>query len=462
VRKINRLLACALLFVFVQSVAYAGLTFNEGLKAYEAGDFANAKLIFERLAELGNSGSQYNLAAMYHRGEGMDKDPVKAYGWFYLAGEAGDVEAKKIGDQIYQKLPPIKQIEAIKFRDSLISGYGKAALNMSLIPELTRSDMGYCKIGKPISRKPPDYPYQMARAGVQGWVDMEYTITKEGYVKDFFVLESVPKEYFVAAAVKSIRHWRYAPPLVDGHNDNVYGVRTRIIFIMDKETPEQYKKKINDVVAPFLQKAKEGDPVHQYLYAYVMSVHPDLDIADDEKNEWYLKSAQGGFAPAQYSLANSLLYGQGCVADNAKAMEWFTKAAQADYAPAQVLLGRLLLKLPGSAEKEKGVFWLQKAADNNFVPASIALAWARATNGDEKLRNPEQALKLAKQAYEDYPDQVTALETMAAAYAAMGYFIKAIQFQKMAIDEAEVLQWNIQQLQTRLDAYKNSKAWIES
>jgi TPR repeat protein len=219
---------------------------------------------------------------------------------------------------------------------------------------------------------------------------------------------------------------------------------------------------LNDLVAPFLKKAKEGDPYHQYLYAYVMGVHPDLSIDPQEKIEWYLKSAKGGFPPAQYAIALSLLYGQGCVADNAKAMEWLTRAAQADWAQAQVLLGRLLLKLPGNAEREKGLFWLKKAADNEYVQASMALAWIHATNSDEKLRNPVRALELAKPLYEDYPDRVTAFETMAAAYAGVGDFKSAVKFQKDALDEAKDLEWNLQKLQLRLDSYTNKKAWYET
>jgi TonB family protein len=458
---IKRLFLCAILLCCFQSFTYAGLTFSEGVKSYEAGDFASAKLIFERLAELGHRDAQYNLGALYNLGQGVAKDPVKAYGWFYLAGQGGDAQAKKISDLLYKKLPPAQQIEAIKFRDSLIGGYGAAALNASLLPELTKSDMGYCKI-EPILKKLPVYPSIMARAGGQGWVDIEHTISKEGYVKDIFVLESVPKDAFVPAAVRAMRHWRFAPPLVDGRNENVYGKQTRIIFKMEGDPPASYMKKLNDDIAPFLQKAKEGDPYYQYLYAYVMTMHPDLGMALDERNEWYLKSAQGGFAPAQYSLANSLLYGQGCMPDNAKAMEWFTKAAQSDYAPAQVLLGRLLLKLPGQAQREKGVFWFQKAADNKFVPASMALAWVQATSSDQNLRNPVQALKLARPVYKDYADRVTALETMAAAYAAAGDFKQAVKFQKNAIKEATEQEWNLQQLQQRLDAYTNGKAWFES
>jgi uncharacterized protein len=459
--NIKCLLVCAVLLAFFQPDANAGLTFSEGLKAHGAGDYENAILIFERLAELGHAPAQYNLAAMFYRGEGVVKDPVKAYGWFYLAGDGGDQEAGKISGQIYKKLSPLDQIEAIKLRDSLVAGHGKAALNASLIPELTQTDMGYCKIDR-VGFTAPKYPNHLMAKGVQGWVDFEFTISKEGRVKDIFVIESAPKDDFVKAAASAIRKNKYTAPLVDGRNSEVYGYKSRVIFKFDGEAPEEYKKKLNDFVTEFLKKAQEGDPYHQYLYAYVMGVHPDLSIDPQEGNEWFLKAAQGGFPPAQYSLAFSLLYGQGCVPDNAKAIEWLTRAAQADYAPAQLLLGRLLLKLTGQAEKEKGVFWHQKAADNRFVPASMAFGWIRATSRDEKLRNPDEALKLVRPVYEAYLDQVTALETMAAAYAGTGDFKRAVKFQKLAIKEAKNLEWSLEQMQLRMDAYSAGKAWYES
>jgi TPR repeat protein len=186
-------------------------------------------------------------------------------------------------------------------------------------------------------------------------------------------------------------------------------------------------------------------------------------ITEVEMNEWYLKSAQGGFGPAQYALAYSLLYGQGCVPDRAKAIAWLTLASEGDYSLAQLLLGRTLISLHESPEQvQKGLFWINKAAESDFPPAAMTLAWLQSTNGDEKLRNPGNALKLAAGFYKEYPDQVTALETMAAVYAATGDFKKAVKFQEDAIDEAKELEWNLQQPQLRLDAYKNGKAWYES
>lgn len=460
------LFVCAALCGFFQkafAAAGAGLTFIEGLKAYQAGDFERARQVFERLAELGHASAQFNLGAMYYRGEGVEKGLVKAYGWFCLASEGGDEEAKKLSDLIYEKLSPVDQIEAIKLRDSLIRGHGKAALNMSLIPELMQFDLGYCQLKKVVAPL-PQYPPIQARHTREGWVDVEFTIDKSGYVRDLFVVESVPGGSFSHAAINAMRKHKYAPPLVNGRNSEVYGHASRVIFKIDMESPLEYEKRLDNFFSSLLEKAKTGDPFYQFLYGYAMSSHPRVErINRAETNEWYLKAAQGGYSPAQHALAYSLLYGQGCAPDNSKAIEWLTLAAKADYARSQLLLGRILLQMQQTPDQaQKALFWIGKAAEQDFPPALMTLAWLQATNGDEKLRNPGNALKLAKLVYEDYPDQVRAFETMAAAHAALGDFKKAVKFQKKAIAEAEDLEWSLEQPQLRMDAYSAGKAWYES
>ena len=44
---------------------------------YRAGDFARAKTAFETLADLGDRSSLFNLGVMNHRGEAVQKDPIK-------------------------------------------------------------------------------------------------------------------------------------------------------------------------------------------------------------------------------------------------------------------------------------------------------------------------------------------------------------------------------------------------
>ncbi len=62
----------------------------------------------------------------------------------------------------------------------------------------------------------PDYPQQALQNLVSGWVEMEFTVTPEGHVRDVTVIESEPGRTFDSAAVAAIRRYRYEPVMRDG------------------------------------------------------------------------------------------------------------------------------------------------------------------------------------------------------------------------------------------------------
>ncbi len=63
--------------------ARAGL--DEGVAAYQRGDYATALREWRPLAEQGNAGTQRVLGVMYGKGRGIPQDYVQAYMWFRLA-----------------------------------------------------------------------------------------------------------------------------------------------------------------------------------------------------------------------------------------------------------------------------------------------------------------------------------------------------------------------------------------
>lgn len=58
---------------------------EDAVSAYQRGDFASAFRHWLTLAEQGEGSAQMMLGFMYHDGEGVPKDYVRAYMWFYLA-----------------------------------------------------------------------------------------------------------------------------------------------------------------------------------------------------------------------------------------------------------------------------------------------------------------------------------------------------------------------------------------
>ncbi|GAA5525182.1 hypothetical protein Maes01_01747 [Microbulbifer aestuariivivens] len=91
----------------------------------------------------------------------------------------------------------------------------------------------------PIVKVAPQYPRRALQRGIEGWVIVEYTVTKNGSVRDAVVVEAFtndgnPTSIFNSAAVKSALKYKYKPRVVDGQPIEVPGVRTKISFNLAK------------------------------------------------------------------------------------------------------------------------------------------------------------------------------------------------------------------------------------
>jgi protein TonB len=62
----------------------------------------------------------------------------------------------------------------------------------------------------------PVYPPRALRDGVEGWVELEFTVTETGAVGDVLVVDSQPGGVFERAAIEAVASWRFRPRTVNG------------------------------------------------------------------------------------------------------------------------------------------------------------------------------------------------------------------------------------------------------
>ena len=62
----------------------------------------------------------------------------------------------------------------------------------------------------------PVYPREAQRNGIEGWVDVEFTIASDGTTQDLLVRDSQPRDVFDKSALESLRRWRFNPITRDG------------------------------------------------------------------------------------------------------------------------------------------------------------------------------------------------------------------------------------------------------
>ncbi len=85
----------------------------------------------------------------------------------------------------------------------------------------------------PIVKVAPVYPRRALQRGIEGYVIVEFTVTKQGSVRDPLVVESNPEGIFERAAMDAALKFKYKPRVVNGEPAEVSGVQNRITFEID-------------------------------------------------------------------------------------------------------------------------------------------------------------------------------------------------------------------------------------
>lgn len=85
----------------------------------------------------------------------------------------------------------------------------------------------------PIVKVAPIYPRRAQARGIAGYVIVEFTVTKNGSVKDPVVVEANPESLFDRAAMDAVLKFKYKPRVVDGEAMAVAGVQNKITFQID-------------------------------------------------------------------------------------------------------------------------------------------------------------------------------------------------------------------------------------
>ncbi|MBV9697645.1 MAG: energy transducer TonB, partial [Gammaproteobacteria bacterium] len=80
---------------------------------------------------------------------------------------------------------------------------------------------------------PPEYPQSALDRKITGTVSLAFTVDVSGEPRDIHVVEATPPGVFDKAALAAVRHWRYAPMVINGAPVEV-PVRTLMRFELPK------------------------------------------------------------------------------------------------------------------------------------------------------------------------------------------------------------------------------------
>jgi TPR repeat protein len=91
---------------FMGILTAAAGPWEDGMAAYNRGDYMPAIRLFRPLAERGNAKAQNVLGVMFRKGEGVPKNPARAHMWFSFAAARGDAKAKAELREVSRTMTP--------------------------------------------------------------------------------------------------------------------------------------------------------------------------------------------------------------------------------------------------------------------------------------------------------------------------------------------------------------------
>ena len=141
---------------------------------------------------------------------------------------------------------------------------------------------------------------------------------------------------------------------------------------------------------------KRGDGLAQYYKGVYYG-----NIKNHERAAgWYRKSAEQGYAPAQYMLGVCYDNGRGVTKDSVEAVNRYRMAAEQGYMKAQINLGFCYENGSGVTKNpEEAADWYRRAAEQGYAPAQYNMGICYA-NGRGVTKDPAEAINWYRMAAE--------------------------------------------------------------
>ena len=381
-------------------------------------------------AQKGSSEAQFNLGAMYVKGQGVKQDFTQAVYWYLKAAEQGDAGAQFSLGAMYTKGLGVKrdQTEAFNwYRKAAEQGHAGAQFNLGLMYEK----------GQGVEQ---DY------AQAVNWYRKAAEQGNAGAQCNFGVMYA--KGLGVKRDQTEAFNW-YHKAAEQG--DTVAQSNLGVMY----QYGLSVKQDVAQAVNWYRQAAEQGHADAQCnlgtMYEEGQGVKQDYAQAVN----WYRKAAEQGDANAQCNLGTMYAKGRGVKQDQTEAFKWYRKAAEQGHAGAQFQMGKMYAKGKGVEANDVEAFnWYLKAANNGSKDAHLKLAsYYQEGLGVKKdvlqatywllrsvVQEQNREIFLDEDAVEDdfYSDVIQSIPKALTTFPEFKY-IKTIDFRNIALRDQEFL-----------------------
>lgn len=359
-------------------------TFEDGVAAFQRGDYAVAWENYIKAAKRGNVKAQINLGAMYDNGQGVSQNHKEAVKWYKLAATKGSVVAQfNLGAMYYAGLGVAQNYgEAVKwFRLAAAQGDEQAAkwLKKASIKKLGKVEGKAGGAKKSATNKNKKI---MVFPGQKVGLNEKSAAYRKG-------IAAFNRRDFKTAL-------RIFQPIAE-KGDVDAQVNIGMMYLKGWDVEQDFK----EAIKWFLLAADQDFPAAQQNMGLMYMEGLGVEKNHTEAANWYRLAAEKGDMMSQYNIGVMLRDGTGVKKDLNEAVKWLAKAAEQKHVAANFNLG--VLYRDGTGVKQdyaKAAKYYGPIAEFGFSPAQfdLGLLYFKGNGVDKNYEKAEKWFrKAAKQ-----------------------------------------------------------------
>lgn len=376
------------LFAAVFGVAGAVSTVDEGIKAYEQGEFSQALSLLRPLADAGEASAQFIVGQLYHQGKGVPQDNREAAVWFQKAADQGHPAAQNNLGYLYFNGLGVPQQFPIAYKWlSLAAAAGQEDAKhgvADLLKKLTPAELAdtEARIGWMYHRG-WSVTKDMAEAArwYQSAANRGHALAQNNMGTLYAEGQGVAQNYehaamwFTRAAEQGHARAQFNLARLYSRGEGIpkdIAATYAWTYLAAHAGWEDAKKSMVEL-EPQLTAAERARAYNRLGVFYQQGLGVTRDVA--QAYTWYQKAAEGGYPSAFFNLGLMYATGSGVASDINVAMNWYQQAADRGHAQAQHALGVLHQKgVRGKQNYKEAIKWYRASAEQGYAPAQVNLA----------------------------------------------------------------------------------------
>lgn len=334
---------------------------------------SNVAYWLKKLAEQEVAAGQFNLALLYAKGYGVERDFVKAAEWMQRARDNGDNDGESAAK---------KYMEMAGLQEKAKSGDVKAMTEFAVA--LIRMAGSLAQAGR---EKDDKEAIELARIVAQSGDTKSIITLATEFMKKGNELDGESGQSLYKAAVELAK--------AAGNNGEALWV-----LALAYEHGRGVEEDINKAIEYYKKGAELGHAPCQHSYGCFFLRGDYLDENKPLGVNWIQKSAKQGYELAEFALAKLYGTGDGIKKDLDKAVEWGEKVASRGNAEVQCEVAKIYASIVEGGRmynSEKAKYWLGQAAEQGNQEAEKLLNndkfWQEGGNIEAIEAAEAQALK---------------------------------------------------------------------